>query len=913
MTPTRLSSLVLLLLVLSLNVMGQDKILVKEHFEGVKLKEVLHIIHEKYGVDIMFRDELVAPFEITAKIKNIPVSETLQQLLSETDLFYTKDEDYKNLYFINRRPEARFLEIYGSITDKNSGAPIVGAAVMSLRSTKTKAIGVNSDERGRFRLSLSKDFHQGDTLEVYFFNYQKQYIPFNRLLQRPDKPLRISLSPSKFELAPVEINADEKGQIPKKEGMQPADRRIELNGSAGEFQLDPAKVGFLVGLGGADILRTIQTLPGISSVDENAGSFNIRGSGEEENRIIYDGITIYSGNRLMGLIGSINQEAVQNVTLYNSGYDVKFGGRTGGIIEMDGRPLKSISEKKSVKTGANVLNLSGFIKAPIEGKEASIMLAGRSSYPNVIQTFPYQRIIESRLNQGVVFADRIDSVGKTSFSDPSYSFFDINGKVNWLVKEARSIFSFTFLKARDDFFYHSQEIDSGYSQTYKHSIGQNASGTSLNWKYYGNENEKYTSNTRLVFSGLHNTYRYQGEDSGGDVFVKRSVVQDKTLSDWSLQHHSVIKPDKYHQIHAGFKIQRLALSYLDRRLIEDTISIQDLSKIESKLIPAFYLQDEWRPKERISVKFGARYTYFPTQQKQLLAPRASLKYQVTENWRFVASGGRYFQYLRHINYLNDIGFGEQFWQLSGVDSLPILRADHLQSGIAFEKSGWTLGLEAYVKNISGLTAPERQLYDLNNLRYYSDGLLLSGTGSTRGIDFYAKFEKELGTNNSSYTGWVSYSVAKTQYRFDEINNGESFLADQDRRHLIKVVSILNLSDKFKLSAVFTWMSGNPVTGITDVTTIPDNNGNPLFLVPVISSQKNGEKLPDYHRLDLTSSWKVFERDGLLGKMGFSIFNVYNRANVRDWIPSNPANNSNNYLEARNLLGISPNLFINLEF
>lgn len=910
MTPARLFSLVFLLLVLSLSTMGQDGVLVREHFKDKPLGDVLKLLVEKYEVDINFGHEIVAPFTVKAKIKNLPVSETLDILLSETDLRSIPVEGISNLYLIRLREEAKSFTIRGTIIDKKTGAPMVGARVLSLKSKQAKAIGAFSDETGKFSLTLDKSIHREDTLEVYFFQYHRSLIPVKRLFSQPNKRLRISLMPANFELASVDIEADKGSEdLEDEKKLKELSRIIKLTGTAGNFQLDPNKVGFLVGLGGADILRTIQTLPGISTVDESAGSLNIRGSGEEENRIIYDGITIYSGNRLMGLIGSVNQEATQNVTLYSSGYDAKFGGRTGGVIEMEGRPMTSISEGKSIKTGANVLNLSGFMESPIDGKDASIMLAGRSSFPGVIQTFPYQRIVESRLNRGVIYADRIDSSRRANFNDPSYSFYDINGKINWFLNKRRSIVSLSFLKARDDFFYHSQKLDSGFSQDYRHQLSQNASGASLTWKYYGTKGEKYRNDTRLVYSGLNNNYRYQGEDEGEEASINRSVVDNKLLHDWSLQHNSVYRPDKYHKIETGFKLQYLDLSYTDQRIIQDTLTLKDFSQLESNLITAVYLQDEWTPNNKLSFKYGGRYTYLPILQRNLLAPRASFKYQVKTNWRVAASAGRYFQYIRQVNYLNDVGFGEQFWQLSGTDSMPVLRADHFQGGIAFEEDGWTLGLEAYLKNIDGLNTSNRLLYDLNNLRYYSlnENVSKAGKGSTAGLDLYAKYEK------SFYTGWLSYSISRTRYQFEEINNGEPFLADQDRRHLIKLVNMFNWEDRFKLSAVFTWMSGNPVTAISGVNEILDENGAILFLLPVISEEKNGGKLPDYHRLDITSSWKVFERDGLLGKMGFSVFNVYNRSNIRDLIPSTNPNGNNNSLETRNLLGVSPNLFINLEF
>ncbi|MCI4669402.1 MAG: TonB-dependent receptor [Bacteroidia bacterium] len=907
MTSARLHGLVSLLLVFSLGALGQNTgVWIEESFENKPLKEVFELLGEKYDVDFTYGHKQVEPYRITAKVTKQSVPEMLEKILSGTDLdFY---EAGKNSYVI--QPNDNNIEIKGIILSQKTGRPIQGAAIASLRNRK---IGMWVGKDGRFSLLLKKASHRGDTLVAYDFQHHAKYIYLDEVLAAGGKFIYVQLSPMEYKLDSVNIKADSKGRSVGVNGVSEEPQSITMEGSAGDFELDPSKLGFLVGLGGADILRTVQTLPGVSSLNEDAGNFNIRGSASEENQVLFDGITIYNGSRFMGLIGSVNQEAVQKVSLHNSGYDARFGGRTGGVIEMEGKPLKSIAKSKSVKTGANVLNLSGFLEAPIKGSRASIMLAGRSSYPEIIQSLAYQRIIDSRLNQGVVYADRQDPANFSNATDPTYSFYDINGKINWLVDDKKNILSLSFIKSQDQFFYKNNLLETNLNQEARHTLRQKSLGASLNWKYYWNRKKDHWSNTRLVYSGINNQYKYFGKDETDESTQRRSVFQDKVLNDWSFQHHTVWNLDKFHRLETGLNIQRLAVNFSDSRFIEDTIQTKNLLRNESGLVTAAYAQDEWTPNSKFSIKYGGRYSYFLDQNRHMLAPRVSLKYNFKPFWRLVAQGGRYFQYLRQSNDINDLGYSENFWRLSGSDSLPILVSDHVQTGIAYLNKHWTVGLEAYAKRIDGINNFSEVLFDVLNYRYYARqrDLQKGGSGTTLGIDLYTKYEKDF------YTGWLSYSISKTQYQFNEINEGKPFLADQDRRHLIKFVNILKW-DRFKFSAVFTWMSGNPITSITSVDDIIDFETNEIiYRIPNLSPTKNDAKLPDYHRLDITSSWVLFKRNDLLGRMGFSIFNVYNRQNIRDWVPTLPSantpNTSANSLEARNLLGISPNLFINLEF
>jgi len=122
------------------------------------------------------------------------------------------------------------------------------------------------------------------------------------------------------------------------------------------------------------------------------------------------------------------------------------------------------------------------------------------------------------------------------------------------------------------------------------------------------------------------------------------------------------------------------------------------------------------------------------------------------------------------------------------------------------------------------------------------------------------------------TGWIGYTISKTKREFNDINEGKSFLAKQDKPHNITIVGMFEINPRLTFSATWIYCSGNIVTFPSGSYSVDGN------LVPYYT-ERNGYRMPDYHRLDigLTLQRKIDRR--FESNWNFSIYNVYARENA----------------------------------
>jgi hypothetical protein len=144
--------------------------------------------------------------------------------------------------------------------------------------------------------------------------------------------------------------------------------------------------------------------------------------------------------------------------------------------------------------------------------------------------------------------------------------------------------------------------------------------------------------------------------------------------------------------------------------------------------------------------------------------------------------------------------------------------------------------------------------------------LVFGKGRSYGIEFFVK--KRIG----KLTGWVGYTLSKTEKQFDYINDGEWFSARQDRTHDVSVVGTYQFNNKVSVSATWVYYTGDAVT-MPSGTYVIDGKLVPLF------TERNGYRMPDYHRLDIGVTLKGKQTKRFKSSWNFSIYNAYARENA----------------------------------
>jgi hypothetical protein len=305
----------------------------------------------------------------------------------------------------------------------------------------------------------------------------------------------------------------------------------------------------------------------------------------------------------------------------------------------------------------------------------------------------------------------------------------------------------------------------------------------------------------------------------------------------------------------------------------------------------FYLQDRWAL-HPLELTLGFRGSYYDMTREMYWEPRASAQFELFRNFKIKGAWGQYYQFVNRITNEDVTQGSRDFWLLTDKQ-MPPAYAEHRILGISYENPDVVLSVEGYGKNLENLVEFSRRFQGPQGQQNF----FFLGTGVVKGVEFLA--QKKRG----SLTGWIGYTLSKVENTFPLINDGNPFAADWDRRHEIHVVSRYTVG-AWNFAATWVYATGNPYTSPESQYFITLLDGKTLSYIHV--SGKNANRLPDYHRLDLSAS-RTFELDNWTIEGGISLFNAYNRKNVwyRDYNLNTVPVTVTNVL----MLGFTPTVFV----
>jgi hypothetical protein len=305
---------------------------------------------------------------------------------------------------------------------------------------------------------------------------------------------------------------------------------------------------------------------------------------------------------------------------------------------------------------------------------------------------------------------------------------------------------------------------------------------------------------------------------------------------------------------------------------------------------AFYISHQYSLSDKISFDYGSRFSVFSLlgpgsfysynsegnttdtakySSGQLvktfinIEPRATFNYVINSESSVKASYARNVQNL-HLLSNSTSGNPTDLWIPSSNNVKPEI-ADQVSLGYYrnFIENKYEFSIETYYKDL------QNQIDYKNgaelNFNDNVESQILFGHGRAYGLELFMK--KKYG----KFNGWVSYTLSRTERKFNEINNSNYFPAKQDRTHDISIVGIYELSKRWTLSATWVYNTGNAVTFPTGKYEI---DGTTLFYY----SDRNANRMPAYHRLDIGATWIKKKTDKFESSWTFSLYNAYGHDN-----------------------------------
>ena len=722
--------------------------------------------------------------------------------------------------------------ISGYIKDARNGETLIGATV----ALKNNAKGISSNQFGFFSITLTEGKYE---LVGSYVGFQPLSIPIKL---DSDKNINFDLSPREA-LTEVIVSSNKR------------DANVK-NAQMGKFVLPIEQIKAIPAfLGEADLLKTIQLLPGVRNAGEGSAGIYVRGGGPDQNLIMLDDAIVYNTGHLFGFFSIFNSDAIKNVSLIKGGMPPQYGGRLSSVLDV---AMKEGNDKKlQVDGGIGLIASRVSIQGPIKKNKSSFIISARRTYIDGL-TKPF--------------------VSKNSqFGGSGYYFYDLNAKMNYRFSEKDRLYISGYV-GRDVF-----NFVNGQKSLQVNIPWGNATGT-IRWNHVFNK--RLFGNTTAIF----NNYNFTFQALQNSLNIKLA----SGIRDFSLKQDFDLYPFTGHKVKFGglYTLHRFTPSVVSGG--QDSVIFKPLNP-QSKYAheAALYIQDDWEVSDKVKINFGLRYSGFqqigPYKIYQTdkdgnrldstvysngqsvrkyggLEPRFTLRYAITDETSIKASITKNFQFI-HLVSNSGTTLPTDLWVPSTYKVKPQISWQY-SAGLFknFKDNMYETSVEVYYKNMQN-QIEYQEGYTPNTLEDTENSFTF-GRGWSYGSEFF------INKTKGRLTGWIGYTLSWTWRQFSQLNGGEKFPSKYDRRNDISVVGIYELNKRWKLSSTFVFGTGNAAT-------LPQR----FYLVNGVLTQEysriNEYRLPSYHRLDFAAIYnpkKNVYRKKMKTEWIFSIYNLYSRKN-----------------------------------
>ncbi|HET6245254.1 MAG TPA: carboxypeptidase-like regulatory domain-containing protein [Bacteroidia bacterium] len=722
--------------------------------------------------------------------------------------------------------------IRGFVYEKETGEPVIFTNVI----VKGTTLGASTDVNGYYQITKVP---AGDhIIEVTYLGYETVNVKVS-LKAGEIANKRITLEKSTVSLKAFSISADKQ------------EAKTEVRNSV--VAITPKDIKQVPTVGGeADLAQYLQVLPGVIFTGDQGGQLYIRGGSPVQNKVLMDGMIIYNPFHSIGLFSVFDTDIIRNADIYTGGFGAEYGGRISSIMDIKTRDgnKKRISGKVAASTFGTKTLIEGPIfkqKEDFTGGSSSFIVSAKNSY--LAQS--------SRL-----FYTYADTAGLP------FNFSDYYGKVSFSAENGSKINLFGF----------------SFNDKVKYQAISD-----LNWKSFGGG-----SNFVLVPTGtpmlVEGNFAYSSYDitmEEKDLSPRRSKIDGFNLG-LNFTYYQGENELKYGLEVLGFQTEFEFFNSLNRKIEQNQNTTEFGAFVKYKFVIGNLVVDP-----------SFRAQYYASMDNFSPEPRLGAKYNIGDRFRIKASGGLYSQNL--ISAVSDRDVVNLFYGfLSGSDNIPgkftdkdgttrevthkLQKANHLILGTEIDLTkNITLNVEVYNKNFTQLTNINRNkiFNDDNTSTTKPDELkkdFIIETGTAKGIDFLLKYDiKKL------YV-WVVYSMSYV----DRWDGKKLYYPVFDRRHNVNFVASYtfgkdlnwefdarwNYGTGFPFTPTQGFYENNTFSGGTN-TDYTSTNGE----LGIIYGDLNSQRLPTYHRLDLTlkRKFEISQRSTL--ETVFSVTNAYNRENI----------------------------------
>jgi TonB dependent receptor/CarboxypepD_reg-like domain/TonB-dependent Receptor Plug Domain len=734
----------------------------------------------------------------------------------------------------------------GQVIDAQSGDPLIGAVI----SVDFKKSGATTDAKGFFKIPLPVGEYIVKVSNV-------GYNPFrSKIYVKGDMVLNVELNDVTKQLEEVIVSAST-----SKKDIQTPSLGVTVLSLKGIKKLPTM-------MGEVDVIRSLQSLPGVSSVGEGANGLNIRGSNVDQNLIFIDDTPIFNPTHMFGLFSVFASDAIRDLELYKGGIPSRFGGRTASVLDI--KMIEPNTEKFKMQGGIGLVSNRIMAEIPVIKEKLSVLVAGRLS----ANDFLFKSFAPDNLKN--IRANFSDIATKIYFRPNTKNTISVSAYLSNDYYRVDSLFSIENVVAKQTSF------------DYGHKNG------SFHWNHY------FSPKLNMLVSAAVSNYvtKTYAPDSVNTINLNSAILYRNGSISFDYQ------PVENHKLNFGVSTTRYDIKpgTLNDGIVSRvaTVKLDDEQSIEA----AVFVDDEWKLNEKWTIQAGIRYTkywrigagtvntyapdFMPSintiiskktyEPGEVMAtyggfePRLTMKYSLAENTTMKMGYNRQQQFFQLLSN-NTTPLPTSRWKTADSFIKP-QQSDFATIGFfkTFNENVFEISLESYYRNVR------------NTLDFVSGANLQLNpnietqliSGKSKAYGFEVMLQKKKGENS----GWISYTYARAFNQMigdfpeiQSINRGDWFATNYDKPHSFNVMWNIQPSTHHSFSFTFAYNTGRPFSSPSGSYDIGGKK-YPVF------AERNNDRVRDYHRLDF--SWTInnpsMKHARWEGSWVFTVYNLYGRQN-----------------------------------
>ena len=765
--------------------------------------------------------------------------------------------------------------ISGVVSDLNTGETLIG---VNLLIPELRA-GVITNAYGFYSITLPQGTHEL-IYSTLGYTIERRTIELNTSMV-----IDIALGENAEELDEVVIKADV-------EALDITTPQMSVNSLTAQTIKNIPVV-----LGEADVIKSLLLLPGVSNAGEGASGFNVRGGAADQNLILLDEATIFNSSHLFGFFSVFNPDAIKDLKLYKGSIPARYGSRVSSVLDIYQKEGNSKNFKMSGGIGAVASRL--LVEGPIKKDQAAFLVGGRGSYAHL-------------------FLPLFD-IENTAY------FYDLNTKINYKIDDRNSLYLSGYF-GRDYF-----GIQDSFINSYGNAV--------FNFRWNHNFSDKLFSNLSLIYSNY-----YYGLELDFVGFKWDSGIENFNLK-YDFNHYlskGLQLNYGLQNIYYGFNPGKIIPNRPDSGIVADQLTQKYANEA------ALYLDLEWEISQRLRAEVGLRGSHFMRfgqDEFQLYAddapvtfdpflliykeadpietirvdrwerlktysnwePRIAASYTITDDISLKASYTKLSQYL-HLLSNTSSPTPLDVWTPSG----PYVKPQRLDQ--------YAIGVFSFLKDRAYSLEVETYYKDVRHRIDYIDGanliannaieqVILDGNARAYGLEVL------LRKNKGAFQGWIAYTLSKSEQKTSPrneneigINNGQWYNTPYDKPHDLSIYGAYTVNDRWKINSNFIYQTGLP-------TNYPIGQFDFQGVVVPYYGLRNEQRLPDYHRLDLSATYTPKRKTNTTyqSEWVFSIYNLYNRQNAASINFRQNADTGANEAVRTSIFGLVPAVTYNFKF